>query len=136
MNYTQHLKENNLKITPQRIAMLNEIETAGHIDVDALYEILRRQFSNISFATVYKNIKQMCELNILEAIKIPQHKQQYEITKAPHIHLACNSCGAVIDMEQCINELMDSAESESGYRLNHSSVVLNGICPSCQAKNK
>jgi len=135
MNYTEKLRENTLKVTPQRIAMLEEIEAAGHIDVDALYEILRMSFPSISLATVYKNVNQMYELSILEVIKVPNHKQQYEIAKAPHIHLACDACGSVMDMDQCIDELMDSAESGSGYRLNHSSVVLNGICPSCQAKS-
>ena len=135
MNYTEKLRENTLKVTPQRIAMLEEIEAAGHIDVDALYEILRMSFPSISLATVYKNVNQMYELNILEVIKVPNHKQQYEIAKEPHIHLACDACGSVMDMHQCIGELMESAESGSGYRLNHSSVVLNGICPSCQAKS-
>jgi len=135
MEFTEKLKGHDLKVTPQRTAILEEIEAAGHIDVDALYEILRMSFPSISLATVYKNINQMYELGILEVIKVPHHKQQYEISKEPHIHLACDSCGSIMDMEQCINELMDSAESESGYRLNHSSVVLNGICPSCQAKS-
>jgi len=135
MNFTEKLRDNTLKVTPQRIAMLEEIEAAGHIDVDALYEILRMSFPSISLATVYKNVNQMYELSILEVIKVPNHKQQYEIAKAAHIHLACDACGSVMDMNQCIDELMDSAESGSGYRLNHSSVVLNGICPSCQAKS-
>lgn len=135
MNYIERLRENTLKVTPQRIAILEEIEAAGHIDIDALYEILRISFPNISLATVYKNVNQMYELSILEVIKVPNHKQQYEISKEPHIHLACDSCGSVMDMDNCIDELMNSAESGSGYRLNHSAVVLNGICPSCQAKS-
>ena len=135
MNYIERLRENTLKVTPQRIAILEEIEAAGHIDIDALYEILRISFPNISLATVYKNVNQMYELSILEVIKVPNHKQQYEISKEPHIHLACDSCGSVMDMDNCIDELMNSAESGSGYHLNHSTVVLNGICPSCQAKS-
>ena len=135
MQYTGLLKQHSLKVTPQRTAILNEIEKAGHIDIDHLFEILRSSFPSISLATVYKNVNHMYELSILEVIKVPNHKQQYEISKEPHIHLACDSCGSVMDMEQCIDELMDSAESESGYRLNHSSIVLNGICPSCQAKS-
>lgn len=135
MNYTENLRTNNLKVTPQRIAILEEIEAAGHIDVEKLYEILRMRFPTISLATVYKNVSQMHELNLLEVIKVPDHKLQYEISKEPHIHLACNSCGAVMDMDKCINELMLSAERESGYQLNHSTVVLNGVCPECQAKS-
>ncbi len=135
MNYTENLKTHDLKVTPQRTAILEEIEAAGHIDVDKLYEILRMSFPSISLATVYKNVSQMYELGLLEVIKVPDHKLQYEISKKPHIHLACNTCGAVIDMDKCINELMLSAESESGYELNHSTVVLDGVCPECQTKS-
>ena len=81
MNYIERLRENTLKVTPQRIAILEEIEAAGHIDIDALYEILRISFPNISLATVYKNVNQMYELSILEVIKVPNHKQQYQISK-------------------------------------------------------
>jgi len=135
MNYIEQLKAHALKVTPQRIAILEEIDATGHIDIDHLYETLRMSFPSISLATVYKNVNQMYELNILEVIKVPNHKLQYEISKDPHIHLACDGCGSVIDMEQCIDELMDSAESESGYLLNHSTVVLNGLCPGCQKKS-
>ena len=135
MNFSEQLKSHNLKATHQRLAILNETEVAGHIDIDHLYEILRISFPSISLATVYKNVNQMYELGILDVIKVPNHKLQYEITKSPHIHLACDTCGSVIDMEQCVTELMSVAESESGYKLNHSTVVLNGLCPSCQAKS-
>ncbi len=135
MNYTENLRINNLKVTPQRTAILEEIEAAGHIDVERLFEILRISFPTISLATVYKNVSQMYELGLLEVIKVPDHKLQYEISKEPHIHLACNTCGTVIDMDKCINDLMLSAERESGYQLNHSTVVLNGVCPECQTKS-
>ena len=135
MQYMERLKEHSLKVTPQRIAILKEIDASGHIDIEKLYEILRERFPSISLATIYKNVNQMNELGILEVIKVPNHKLQYEISKEPHIHLACDSCGSVMDMNKCIDELMNSAESESGYRLNHSSVVLNGLCPDCQNKS-
>lgn len=132
MKYTEKLKANALKVTPQRSAILEEIEAAGHINIENLFDILRISFPSISLATVYKNVSQMHELGILEVIKAPNHKPQYEISKAPHIHLACNNCGSIIDMNRCINELITSAEDESGYRLNHSTVVLDGLCPDCQ----
>ena len=135
MEFTQKLRDQDLKVTPQRLALLEEIEHAGHIDIDTLYDILKMSFASISLATVYKNVNQMYELKILEVIKIPDRKLQYEIAKEPHIHLACDACGSVMDMNQCIDELMLSAESESGYQLNHSTVVLNGLCPNCQSKS-
>lgn len=135
MNYAEMLKQHALKVTPQRTAILGEIDAAGHINIEHLFELLRRNFPSLSLATVYKNVNQMHELGLLDVIKIANHKPQYEIAKAPHIHLACNHCGSLLDMNRCITELIDSAESESGYRLNHSTVVLNGTCPRCQAES-
>jgi len=134
MQYIDLLKEHALKVTPQRTAILYEIAKAGHIDIDHLYEVVHTTFSSISLATVYKNVNQMYEKGILEAIKVPQHKLRYEIAKEPHIHLACDSCGNVEDMHHCLDQLISSAEAQSGYRLERSTVVLNGICSECQTK--
>jgi len=134
MQHAHRLKEHALKATPQRIAILEEIEKAGHIDVDHLFEILRSRFAHISLATVYKNVNHLYEKDILAVIKAPKHKLKYEIAKEPHIHLACDVCGSVEDIHRCLNQLIDSAEQESGYLLEHSTVVLNGICPGCQTR--
>jgi len=135
MQFSELLRAHTLKVTPQRTAILDIIEKAGHIDIDHLYKTIHVAFPSISLATVYKNVSQMHEKGILEAIKVPKHKLRYEIAKAPHIHLACDRCGSVIDMKQCIDKLIDAAERESGYRLEQSTVVLTGICPECQAKS-
>ncbi|WP_345976620.1 Fur family transcriptional regulator [Sulfurimonas sp. HSL3-7] len=134
MQFSELLRENTLKVTPQRMAILYAIEKAGHIDIDRLYDVIHAAYANISLATVYKNINQMYEKGILEVINVPKQKLCYEIAKEPHVHLACDICGSIIDMHQCLDQLIDSAEAKSGYRLEHSTVVLNGVCPDCQTK--
>ena len=67
--FTKDLKAKNLKVTPQRIAMLHEIEENGHMDVDELYERIKEFYPSISLATIYKNIGALCEANILREIK-------------------------------------------------------------------
>lgn len=134
MQFSGLLREHTLKVTPQRMGILDEISKAGHIDIDHLYEVVHASFSSISLATVYKNVNQMYEKGILEAIKVPQHKLRYEIAKEPHIHLACDSCGNVEDMYHCFDQLISSAQAQSGYRLKGSAVVFNGICSKCQIK--
>ena len=37
INFEQSLRENQLKITPQRIAMLDRIQKNGHMSVEELY---------------------------------------------------------------------------------------------------
>ena len=38
MNFEQNLKESGLKITPQRITILQEIYKSGHATVEEIYE--------------------------------------------------------------------------------------------------
>jgi len=48
------LKQNNLKATVQRTAILKSINDAGHINIDGIYSSIRSQYPTISLATVYK----------------------------------------------------------------------------------
>ena len=97
--FTQDLKAKNLKVTPQRIAILSEIEANGHMDVDELYERIKEFYPSISLATIYKNISALCDANILREIKAPNHKQKYELACDKHIHVACEKCGKFEDLK-------------------------------------
>lgn len=48
------LKQNNLKITPQRMAILKEIEKNGHISIEEIYENIKETHPSMSLATIYR----------------------------------------------------------------------------------
>ncbi len=129
------LKASNLKSTHQRLAILNCIETFGHIDIDTLFDAIIRKYPTMSKATLYRNINDLISFHILEEVKLPHQKQQYEIKKVPHIHLLCSECGSVEDMFVETKALMDAIHSQSGFHINHSFIVMNGICKKCSQKS-
>jgi len=131
-DYGALLKKYHLKATPQRIYMVNEIEKKGHINIDDLYESLKKSFPYISLATVYKNINAMVENSLLSEVKIPKMKTKYELTKDEHAHLICAKCGALEDIfidTRCINDVI---MQKSGYNIEKTLVKFEGICPKCQ----
>ncbi|MBE0499220.1 MAG: transcriptional repressor [Campylobacterales bacterium] len=71
MQFSGLLREHTLKITLQRMGILDEIAKAGHIDIDHLYEVIHASSPSVSLATIYKNANQIYEKGILEAIKVP-----------------------------------------------------------------
>ncbi|MEA3553316.1 MAG: transcriptional repressor [Campylobacterota bacterium] len=97
-NYTQVLREHNLKATPQRLAILETICLNGHINIDKLYEDIKLKFDSISLATIYKNINAMTKSMLLFEVKLPNEKSVYEIVKDNHSHLLCKECGEVQDI--------------------------------------
>lgn len=135
MNFEELLKEHNLKVTPQRMAILHEISQAGHINIEDIYENIRRLYPSMSLATVYKNLTSMQEVDIVREVKIPNQKQKYELCCHPHIHLICEQCGKVEDLHYPYEPLMQNCAQESGYALRESSIAMIGVCPACQSLN-
>jgi Fur family peroxide stress response transcriptional regulator len=103
----------------------------GHINIDDLYKLLQNKFPTLSLATIYKNIKVMSDKLFLSEVKIPYQKNVYELTKKEHSHVVCSKCNSIMDIDLDTSNILSQAESISNYRLNKSSIVLNGICPKC-----
>jgi len=131
-NYTNILREHHLKATPQRLAMLESINSYGHINIDSLYEDIKKKFSSISLATVYKNINAMTKNLLLQEVKLPNEKSVYEIIKEDHSHLLCNSCGDVMDIQVETKNIKDDIANKYDFDVSKSDVVLSGTCKNCQ----
>lgn len=126
------LKEKKLKITPQRIAILEELEKNGHSTVDDIFNGIKLRVPSVSLATVYKNILALQSAEILKSVKTPTHKQKYEINIKPHIHLFCKVCENLQDFEIDTNEFKKYCKEKSGYYcIDEASILLTGICKKC-----
>jgi len=132
MNYITLLKDNNLKATPQRLSIVEELYNHGHMNIDQLYQSMLSKFPSISLATIYKNINTMIEICFISEVKIPNTKSVYELTKQEHSHIVCSECGEVMDITLDVSKLCDQAKAKSHYTLKHTSIIFDGICPSCK----
>jgi len=126
---TQLLKANELKSTPQRMAMLRILEEKGHADIDHIYNEIKKEFVSISLATVYKNINTMLDAGLIQEIKVPQKKSKYEITKHKHSHFVCEKCGEVYDIDPPKTIEFDLPE---GFEDKEVSVMVTGLCKECR----
>lgn len=130
-NYTSLLKDYDLKVTPQRVAIVEELYLNGHMNIDDLYKKLLSKFPSISLATIYKNINAMVEKVFLSEVKIPNAKSVYELVKEEHAHMVCTSCGYIEDVTVNTANIVNEASSLSQFKVDSTNIVLNGICPKC-----
>lgn len=131
IDYTKLLKDYNLKVTPQRVAIVDELYLKGHINIDELFTSLKVKFPSISLATIYKNINAMLEKLFVSEVKVPHAKSVYELTKELHAHLVCSKCSSIEDISLDTTSLLDEASSKSDFKLEDISVVFTGLCLSC-----
>jgi len=132
IKYENLLRGYSLKVTPQRVAIVEDLYKNGHMSIDELYKSVKERFSTISLATIYKNINSMIDVSFVKEIKIPNQKSKYELTKKSHSHIICQKCGKVEDITLNLDDLISKASKESNYTITENSVVLSGICGDCQ----
>ena len=131
-NLKQLLDSSKLKATPQRLAILKEIEKKGHASIEEIYEDIKESFPSISLATIYKNITALQEEEILKAVCTPQ-KTKYEITKKEHAHFICKECGKLEDIP--LNPIIEE-EIEKEYKDSSKELYIYGICDKCKKRSK
>lgn len=131
MQTTELLKSYQLKVTPQRIAIVEELHAHGHLGIDELYRILIKRFPTISLATIYKNINAMAEKLFVQEVKIPHQKSKFELVKEAHAHVVCGRCGKVEDICVDASGIVDEVVHKSHYKILRDDLVFTGTCPEC-----
>ncbi len=133
--YSDLLKRHGLKVTPQRLEMVTQLDVNGHMSIDNIYEMLLLKYPSISLATIYKNINSMLEKLFVREVKIPNRKSVYELTKEYHSHLVCKKCNEVMDISIDINKFVDEVEEKNGYEISETNLVFLGTCKKCLEAN-
>ncbi len=123
------IRSGGLKVTPQRLMLLREIEAQGHLDVDELFRRAQAHFPSISLATIYKNLHTLSENGILREVPLPGKRSVYELHHAEHVHFFCTECNKVCDVEADMSDIADMLRERTGYQFDTMRVTLGGPCP-------
>jgi len=82
------LIDNNLKVTPQRIAILEVIRTIeNHPSAEKISEYLRLTHPNISLGTIYKTLDTFFKKGIIHKIHNDNDFLRYDAITKKHHHL-------------------------------------------------
>ena len=127
-NLKNLLEESNLKTTPQRLAILKELDSKGHASIEEIYETIKEMFPSISLATIYKNINALKEEGIISEICLHQ-KPKYELQKESHAHFVCKKCGSVKDIP--FSDIIKNDFSKK-YPNSQKELYIYGICEKCK----
>ncbi|QER41636.1 transcriptional repressor [Thermodesulfobacterium sp. TA1] len=126
-------KSLGLKLTPQRIAILEYLEgNKTHPSAEDIYNALKQNFPSMSFATVYNTLEVLVKKGLIKEIIVDPYKKRFDAFTHNHHHFVCKYCKKVIDVSQKIqfslpNEL-------KGCEVEDFQVVFIGVCPECKAK--
>lgn len=133
-NITTIFKEKKLKLTPQRIAIYKYLKsTKSHPSAEVIYKAIQEEYPTMSLATVYKALKTLAEVNLVQEINVGEGNFRYDATVQPHPHIQCIECNKVDDIEDISFADLNSKASEfTDYSILANQVYFYGICPDCK----
>lgn len=89
---------NDLKVTPQRVAILEVIQgITNHPTADLIAEYLRFSHPNISIATIYKTLDTFSQKGIISKIHTYEDSARYDPVQEKHYHLYCSESERIED---------------------------------------
>jgi len=129
------LRQKGLKITPQRVAVLEEITHGhGHRECEDIYLALKRNGKHISRATVYRTMDILINNDFARKMELGDGRVRYEskVDSPHHDHLICTSCGKIVEfVDQDIEELQDNIAKRNNFILSRHTHQLFGLCKKC-----
>jgi Fur family transcriptional regulator, peroxide stress response regulator len=97
------LKSNSLKITPQRLAILNAIYHLNHPSAEEIMDYIRKNHPHIATGTIYKTLETFVTNGIIRRVKTDSDIMKYDGVLSPHHHLYCAETERIEDYND--NEL-------------------------------
>ena len=131
--YVTILKQNQLKITPQRLAIMKYLdENRTHPTADRIYIDLKEKNPALSKTTVYNSVETLKEHGIIQSLTISGSELRYDFENKMHHHFLCKKCGIIIDIDiECPNI---GKMLESGHKVEEVHGYFKGICKKCLKK--
>jgi len=106
--YSKKLNEKGLKVTPQRIAILEAIVSLNnHPTVENIIDFIKIKHPHISTATVYKILDAFVDNAIIKKVRTTSDIMRYDAITENHHHIYCSDSDCIKDyFDEELNTLL------------------------------
>lgn len=103
------LKRSNLKVTPQRIAVLEALyNLKNHPTADKIKEYVVNNHPNIAVGTIYKTLDTFVEKGLVQKVKTEKDVMRYDAITEKHHHLYCEDTEHIEDFfDNNLNKMLE-----------------------------
>jgi len=138
--FQAHLESKNLRKTPERFAILEEIYSkSGHFDVESLYVNMKERNYRVSRATVYNTLDLLVDCDLVTKHQFGMNQSQFERAYGfrQHDHLICTDCNKVHEFcDPRIQNIQSTVGQLLQFNVIHHSLVLYAQCAKENCPNR
>ncbi|MCP4523738.1 MAG: transcriptional repressor [Candidatus Gracilibacteria bacterium] len=130
MEIEQILRENNNRVTPERVAIYNYLKTK-HI---FSYNNISQNFGELGRASIFRTLNLFLDLGVIRKVEIGEKTMTYELNdhNNHHEHMKCENCKEVIsfDSDNICNKIFQEAK-KLGFKIKSHNIGVLGTCKNC-----
>ena len=132
------LKELGLKITSQRLAVVDVLVEKGHLHPGAnlIREEARKKAKKISLSTVYATLGELSKHGLIKNLEFDRLENRFEVNPEEHINLVCKLCGKIMDYNIPPTIEPKDIAREAGFIVTNARMEYYGYCRDCTTSKK
>ena len=132
---SERIEPGKQRLTKQRLIILEELcKVTSHPSAQQLYEMVRPTLPTVSFGTIYRNLKFLKGLGLIQELNYGKSFSRFDGNPKGHYHIICNECRRVDDVPSEVWKGFDSkVEGLTKYTIENHRIEFYGVCPRCKS---
>ncbi|QCU78706.1 transcriptional repressor [Citricoccus sp. SGAir0253] len=131
--WAARLRGAGLRVTRQRLAVLDALDHSPHATADQVLEHVRRSLPEITVQSVYTVLHSLTDAGLLRQLDLANSPARYETrVEDNHHHAVCTACGRIEDVACAVGHAPCLTPAEThGMTIRVADVVYQGLCADC-----
>jgi len=133
-DFIRQLKEKGLKMTPQRVAIIDALveNYKAHPGAALIYEEARKRARRVSLSTVYATLKEFSANGLIRQLEFDRMENRYDLDFSDHVNLVCDRCGKIMDYSLPSSSLDHrDVTRKTGFVVTDTRLECHGFCRDC-----
>ena len=128
------LKEKGLKITPQRMAIIEVLieQKDLHPGARLVYKEAKKKKKSLSLSATYATLNELSRHGIIKTLQFDKMENRYEGNLEEHINLICERCKKILDYKVSIGVDQREVAKKTGFSITDTRLEYYGYCRECR----
>ena len=130
----KQLRDNGLKVTPQRLAIIEVLleKKDFHPGAYLVYKEAKKKKKGLSLSTTYATLDELSRHGIIKTLQFDKMENRCETNLQQHINLICERCKKIIDYEVSIGVDQRDVAKKTGFSITDTRLEYYGLCRECR----
>jgi Fur family transcriptional regulator, peroxide stress response regulator len=130
------LRERRLKLTPQRLAIIDALieNTSLHPGASLIYKEAKKKTPSLSLSTVYATLDELSQLGMVKMLEFDRMENRWEGNTAAHINLVCRGCSRIMDYSPSLAINLKEVARRARFRVTDTRLEFYGTCEACRKR--